>query len=253
MEGLGGLNTGLKSADSGDDPLQLAASLGGLQQQSATFQPASCSAPAGTAGACTATCNAGHGIAAAQQAEIQRRIEAEATARAAALVGNEKEKQKQKSAQDTNATKQDEHYHRRWEIPHATTGFLFFKGPAVPQGRATDKQGARMLISNRPVAWIIALMNHPRAQVGACIAWSVKEVSKPARTRNSTPHTTILAQLYCYPSNQYTLTSTLTINLSFSLVLALSPSLDTVVLLPSTQSSSHAFESSQSRAAAYQS
>ena len=49
---------------------------------------------------------------AAQQAEIQKRIEgrfeAEATKRAEELVNLEKEKQKQKSAHDTNTTKQAE-------------------------------------------------------------------------------------------------------------------------------------------------
>ena len=40
MAGLGGLNTGLQSANSGNDLLQLAALLGGSQQQSVSFQPA---------------------------------------------------------------------------------------------------------------------------------------------------------------------------------------------------------------------
>ena len=45
---------------------------------------------------------------AAQQAEIQKRMEAEATKQAQELVEIETETQKQKGAQDTNATKQDE-------------------------------------------------------------------------------------------------------------------------------------------------
>ena len=40
MAGLGGLNTGLQSANGGNDLLQLAALLGGSQQQSVSFQPA---------------------------------------------------------------------------------------------------------------------------------------------------------------------------------------------------------------------
>ena len=40
MAGLGGLSASLQSANSGNDLLQLAALLGGLQQQSVTFQPA---------------------------------------------------------------------------------------------------------------------------------------------------------------------------------------------------------------------
>ena len=102
MAGLGGLNTGLQSANSGNDLLQLAALLGGSQQQSVTFQPAQ-------------LLQARHALAqhqatqvAAHQVEMQKRIEAEATTRAAALVNIEQDKQKQKSAQDVNATKQDE-------------------------------------------------------------------------------------------------------------------------------------------------
>ena len=45
---------------------------------------------------------------AAQQAEMQKWIEAEATKRTEELVNIETENQKQKSAQDTNATKHDE-------------------------------------------------------------------------------------------------------------------------------------------------
>ena len=40
MAGLGGLGTSLQSANSGNDLLQLAALLGGAQQQNVTFQPA---------------------------------------------------------------------------------------------------------------------------------------------------------------------------------------------------------------------
>ena len=40
LAGLGGLNTGLQSANGGNDLLQLAALLGDLQQQSVLFQPA---------------------------------------------------------------------------------------------------------------------------------------------------------------------------------------------------------------------
>ena len=38
--GLGGLTTGLQSANRGNDLLQLAALLGGAQQQNVNFQPA---------------------------------------------------------------------------------------------------------------------------------------------------------------------------------------------------------------------
>ena len=40
LAGLGGLNTGLQSANGGNDLLQLAALLGGSQQQSVSVQPA---------------------------------------------------------------------------------------------------------------------------------------------------------------------------------------------------------------------
>ena len=52
--GLGGLTTGLQSANSGNDLLQLAALLGGSQ---------TCSAPASKTGACAAASNAGRGTA----------------------------------------------------------------------------------------------------------------------------------------------------------------------------------------------
>ena len=102
MAGLGGLNTGLQSANSGNDLLQLAALLGGLQQQSVSFQPAQLLQVRQALAQQHATQVAAH------QAEIQKRIEAEATKRATEFVKNEKEKQKQKSAQDTNAAQQDE-------------------------------------------------------------------------------------------------------------------------------------------------
>lgn len=73
MAGLGGLNADLQLANSGNDLLQLAALLGGSQQQSVLFQPAQ-------------LLQVRQGLAqqqatevAAQQAEIQKRIEAEAT------------------------------------------------------------------------------------------------------------------------------------------------------------------------------
>ena len=102
MAGLGGLNTGLQSANSGNDLLQLAAILGGSQQQSVTCQPAQLLQVRQALAQQQAT------QVAAQQAEIQKRIETEATTREAELVKNEKEKQKQKSAPDMNATKPDE-------------------------------------------------------------------------------------------------------------------------------------------------
>ena len=102
MAGLGGLNTGLQPANSGKCLHHLAALLGGSQQQSVSFQPAQLLQVRQALAQQQAT------QVAAQQAEIQKRIEAEATTRAAELVKIEKEKQKQKSAQDTNATKQDE-------------------------------------------------------------------------------------------------------------------------------------------------
>ena len=102
MAGLGGLNTGLQSANSGNDLLQLAALLGGSQQQSVLFQPAQLLQVRQALAQQQAT------QVAAQQSKVQKRFEAEATTRAAELVKIEKEKQKQKSAQDTNTTKPDE-------------------------------------------------------------------------------------------------------------------------------------------------
>ena len=94
LAGMAGLNTGLQSANGGNDLMQLAALLGGSQQQSVPFQPAQ-------------LLQVRHTL--AQQATIQKRIEAEATKPAGELVKLETEKQKQKfSDQDANATKQGE-------------------------------------------------------------------------------------------------------------------------------------------------
>ena len=99
---MGGLDIHLQSANGGNDLLQLAALLGGSQQQSVSFQPAQLLQVRQALAQQQAT------QVAAQQAEIQKRIEAEATKRAQELVEIESDKQKQKSAQDTNATKHDE-------------------------------------------------------------------------------------------------------------------------------------------------
>ena len=80
MAGLGGLNTGLQSANSGNNLLQLAALLGGSQQQSVSFQPAQLLQVRQALAQQQAT------QVAAQQAEIQKRIEAEATTRVVELV-----------------------------------------------------------------------------------------------------------------------------------------------------------------------
>ena len=106
MTGLGGLGgASFQSANSGNDLLQLAALLGGSQQQHVTFQPAQLLQVRQALAQQQAT------QVAAQQAEMQKRIEAEATPRAAELVKVEHEKQEtqeQKKTQDANATKQDE-------------------------------------------------------------------------------------------------------------------------------------------------
>ena len=105
MVGLGGLGTGLQSANSGNDLLQLAALLGGSQQQNVTFQPAQLLQVRQALAQQQAT------QLAAQQAEIQKRIETEAAVRAVELVKAEHEKhekQKQTKTQDVNATKQGE-------------------------------------------------------------------------------------------------------------------------------------------------
>ena len=69
VAGLGGLTTGLQSVDSGNDLLQLAALLGGTQQQSVTFQPAQLLEVRQALAQQQAT------QVAAQQAEVQKRIE----------------------------------------------------------------------------------------------------------------------------------------------------------------------------------
>ena len=86
MVGLGGLDTGLQSANGGNDLLQLAALLGGTQQQSVSFQPAQLLQVRQALAQKQAT------QVAAQQAEIQKQIEAEAATRVAELVKIEKEK-----------------------------------------------------------------------------------------------------------------------------------------------------------------
>ena len=89
MEGSGGLNgASLQSANSGNDLLQLAALLGGSQQQNVTFQPTQLLQV--TVRPALAQQQATQ--AAAQQPDIQKRIEAEATTRAAELVKNEQDK-----------------------------------------------------------------------------------------------------------------------------------------------------------------
>ena len=82
--------------------------VGGSQQQSVLFQPAQLLQVPHAPAQQQAT------QVAAQQAEIQKRIEAEVTKGAQELVQIEKEKQKQKSAQDTNATKPDEDATTLW-------------------------------------------------------------------------------------------------------------------------------------------
>ena len=88
LGGLGGAGT--QSANSGNDLLQLAALLGGSQQQNVTFQPAQLLQVRQALQQQQAT------QVAAQQAELQKRIETEANTRAAELVKIEHAKQKQK-------------------------------------------------------------------------------------------------------------------------------------------------------------
>ena len=104
MAGLGGLGTSLQSANSGNDLLQLAALLGGAQQQSVTFQPAQLLQVRQALQQQQAT------QLAAQQAELKKRIDAEAATQAAELVKEHEkaEKLKQKKTQEANATKQDD-------------------------------------------------------------------------------------------------------------------------------------------------
>ena len=96
MTGLGGVGgASLQSANSVNDLLQLAALLGGSQQQNVTFQPAQLLQVRQALAQQQAT------QVAAQQAEIKKRIEAEDTTRAAELVKVEHEKQKQKKKTKT--------------------------------------------------------------------------------------------------------------------------------------------------------
>ena len=92
----------VQSANSGNDLLQLAALLGGSQQQNVTFQPAQLLQVRQALQQQQAT------QVAAQHGEIKKRIETEATTRAAELVKIEHANQKQKNTHDANATKQDE-------------------------------------------------------------------------------------------------------------------------------------------------
>ena len=91
MTGLGGLGgASLQSANSGNDRLQLAALLGGSQQQNVTFQPAQLLQVRQALAQQHATQVVAH------QEGIHKRIKAEPTTRAAELVKIEHEKQKQK-------------------------------------------------------------------------------------------------------------------------------------------------------------
>ena len=73
MAGIPGPNTGLQSANSGHDLMQLAALLGGSQQQSVMFQPAWLLQVRHALAQQQAT------VAAIQQTEIQKRTEAKAS------------------------------------------------------------------------------------------------------------------------------------------------------------------------------
>ena len=98
VAGLSGLNMSLQSVNSGNDLLQLAALLGGSQQQSVTSQrltDSACSAPASTTCACTTTGNAGRGTASRNTETNRDRRYYTSSTRAAELVKIEKEKQKQ--------------------------------------------------------------------------------------------------------------------------------------------------------------
>ena len=102
MAGLGGLGTGLQSANSGNDLLQLAALLGGSQQQNVTFQPAQLLQVRQALAQQQAT------QVAAQQAELQKRIETEAAAQAAVLVKAEHEKQEKQKQKKKTRCERDE-------------------------------------------------------------------------------------------------------------------------------------------------
>ena len=73
LAGITGLNTGLQSANGGNDLLQLTALLRGSQRQSISFQPAQLLQVRQALAQQQAT------QVATQQAEVQKRIEAEAT------------------------------------------------------------------------------------------------------------------------------------------------------------------------------
>ena len=100
LSGFGG--AGLQSANSGNGLLQLAALLGGSQQQNVTFQPAQLPQVRQALAQQQAT------QVAAQQAEIQKRIETEATARAAELVKVEHEKQEKQKQKKKTRCERDE-------------------------------------------------------------------------------------------------------------------------------------------------
>ena len=102
MAGLGGLGTSLQSANSGNDLLQLAALLGGAQQQNVTFQPAQLLQVRQALQQQQAT------QLAAQQAELKKRIDTEAAAQAAVLVKAEHEKaEKQKQKKKTRVERDE--------------------------------------------------------------------------------------------------------------------------------------------------
>ena len=98
MAGLGGFG----SANSGNDLLQLAALLGGSQQQNVTFQPAQLLQVRQALAQQQAT------QVAAQQAELQKRIETEAAAQAAVLVKAEHEKQEKQKQKKKTRCERDE-------------------------------------------------------------------------------------------------------------------------------------------------
>ena len=88
LAGITDLNTGLQSVSGGNNLLQLAALLGGSRQQYVSFQPAQLLQVR------QALAQQQDTQVAAQQAEIQKRIEAEAMKRAGELVKTEKETEK---------------------------------------------------------------------------------------------------------------------------------------------------------------
>ena len=103
VAGLGGFGgAGIQSANSGNGPLQLAALLGGSQQQNVTFQPAQLLQVRQALQQQQAT------QVAAQQAEVKKRIDTEANTRSAELVKIEHATRNRRKKHDANATKQDE-------------------------------------------------------------------------------------------------------------------------------------------------